>query len=80
MQESARGTSSRDGGVDAEEYFAVETREVRLFAQHNFLWRRWNFIHRVRRVPTQLAGIAGGRLRDHWAGIALGGGGELFGE
>ncbi len=28
MQEPARGTSPRDGGVDAEKYFAVETRPL----------------------------------------------------
>ena len=80
MQEPARGTSPRDGGVDAEKYFAVETYPLGLFAEHNFLRRSWDSFHRVRHFSTQLAGIAGSRLCDDWAGIALGGVGELFGE
>ena len=80
MQKPARGTSPRDGGVDAEEHPAIETHPLGLFAERNFLRRGWDSFHRVRHFSTQLAGIAGGRLRDHWSGVALGGGGKLFGE
>ena len=80
VQEPARGTGPRDGGLDAEEYPAIETRRLGLFAECNFLWHRWNFIRRVRNFPTQLAGITGGGLCDDRVGVALGGSGELFGE
>lgn len=80
VQESARGPSPRDGGVTAEEHPAIEARRLGLFAEHNFLRRSWDFVHCVWNIPTQLAGIAGCRLRDNRAGIALGGSGELFGE
>lgn len=80
VQESARGTSPRDGGVDAEEHPAIETRRLGLFAEHNFLRRCWDFVHCVWNIPTQLAGIAGCRLCDDRARFALGGSGELFGK
>lgn len=80
VQESTRGTSPRDGGVTAEEHPAIQARRLGLFAEYDFLQRGWSFVHRVRDLPTQLAGIAGSCLCGHWAGIALGGGGKLFGE
>ena len=80
MQRPARGTSSGDGNVNAEEYPAIQTYRVRLSAEHDLLRRCWGLIHRLRRFPTPVAGMASRRLFDDRAGFALGSRGELLGE
>ena len=80
MQKLARRASPRDGIASTEEYPASETRRVGLCAEHNLLWQRWIIVHSLWHLSTQMAGIAGGRLFDDRAGVALGGSGKLFGE
>ena len=80
MQKPARGTSSGDGSVNAEEHPAIQTYRVRLSAEHDLLRRCWGLVHRLRRFPTPVAGMASHRLFDDWAGSTLGGSGELLGE
>jgi hypothetical protein len=80
LQESARGTSPGFGGLDAEEYFAVQASGIRLRAQHDLLRGGWSIIQRLWILATQIFGITSVGLFDDWAGIALGRCRELFGE
>src|SRR4030095_721527 len=80
MQEFARRAGSGNGSTHAKEHSAIQTCGVRLCTQHNLLWNRWIIVHSLRRIPTQMAGVAGGRLFDDRAGTTLGSDCELFGE
>jgi len=58
----------------------IQTSRVRLHAEYDFLWNRWNIVHWLWVLPTQVAGIAGGGLLDDRVGPALRGGRKLSGE
>jgi len=80
VQELARRTSPSDGSAYAKEHFAIQTRRVRLHAQHYLLWDRWNIVLCIWFLSTQVAGIASSGLFDDRLSSALRGGGKLFGE
>jgi hypothetical protein len=80
LQEFARRTSPCPGSVDAKEYFAIQAGGIRLRAKHDFLRDRWHFIQRLWILTTQIFGVTSANLFDDWAGPALGGHRELFGE
>ena len=80
LQKPARRPGWRAGRTHQTQYFAIQTRWVRLYEEYYFLRVGWNIVHRLWLLPTQVAGTAGSGLFDDRVGFALRGGGELPGK